>query len=295
MDTLAIEVNNLNYFFRDKEVLKGIDLRIKQDTIYGLIGKNGAGKTTLMHVIINQLIAKEGDINILGKDPRRQDDILEEVCMVGEEEFYAPYMRVKDIFKMYERFYSHYDRGLESKLIEFFELPIHKALRHYSRGMKSLVFAIIGLCSRARITILDEPTLGMDAENREAFYKILLDEYIKAPRTLIISTHLIDEIEHLIEEMVILDKGKVILNDAVEQIKSKSYYLIGQEKAFEVLHRLECATFKKMLGSKAIYVYWGEIEPQLKEQMRRLEIEMHPMSLQEIFLEKVGGKEYRDE
>lgn len=295
MEPLAILVDRLSHQFQHKEVLKEVNLQIHPNTIYGLVGKNGAGKTTLLHLITHQLISHEGRIEVFGKDPRKENEVLEKICFMGEESFYAPYMKVKDICKLYQQFYSGYDMALQTRLMTFFELPAHKTLRQYSRGMKSLLFVIIALCSKAEITILDEPTLGMDAENREVFYKILLEEYLSEPRTFIISTHLINEIEHLIERLIILDQGKITLDKSVEDLKNESYYLLGTDDAFAHLEEKVESKLKGGIGSKKIYTYWGKLDLEKKEQMRQLGIEIGPMSLQEIFLEKVGRKEYRDE
>lgn len=295
MESLAILVKNLSYAFQDKELLNNVNLEIYKNTIYGFVGKNGAGKTTLMHLITNQLIAKEGQIEILGKDPRKTPDILEHVCIVGEDVLEAPYMKVRDIFGLYQQFYEAYDVHLQEKLVSFFKLPTHQTLRQYSRGMKSLVSSIIGICSKAEITLLDEPTLGMDAQNREDFYKILLETYIDHPRTFIISTHWIDEVEHLIERLIILDEGKIKMDCSVEEIKNKAYYLMGTEKAFELIEKVENKKFKKTVGSKQIYTYWGTLDDAFREKLMQAGIEADRMSLQEFFLEQIGERMQENE
>lgn len=295
MNELAVEIKNLNYAFYDAAVLQAIDLEIESNKIYGLIGKNGAGKTTLINLIANQLIAKQGLIQVLGHDPRKEPSTLENLCIVREGEFYAPRMKVKDIFKLYRMLYKHYDETLEKRLVNFFKLPIHKAYQKYSRGMKSMVFIIIGICSRAPITIFDEPTLGLDAGSREDFYKILLEDYLKHPRTIIISTHLIDEVEHLIERVVLIDEGRVALNEEVQELKEQAYYITASQEKLEKLEVLRNKPPKKCYGKTSVYTYFGSFSKADKEIIKSEQIEIVPMSLQQIFLEHTKRREFKDE
>lgn len=295
MNELAIEIKNLNYAFRDTAVLQAVDLEVESNKIYGLIGQNGAGKTTLINLIANQLIAKQGSIQVLGQDPRKEPSTLENLCIVREGEFYAPRMKVKDIFKLYQILYKDYDETLEKRLVDFFKLPIYKPYQKYSRGMKSMVFIIIGICSRAPITIFDEPTLGLDAGSREDFYKILLEDYLKYPRTIIISTHLIDEIEHLIERVILIDEGRVVLNEEVQELKERAWYITASQEKLEKLEILRNQPPKKSYGKTSVYTYFGSFSKADKEIIKSEQIEMVPMSLQQIFLEHTKRREFKDE
>ncbi len=292
MRELAVKIEDLNYAFGSHQVLKEMSFSLEANKIYGLLGKNGAGKTTLINLLVNQLIAKEGSIQLFGKDPRNNPAVLKEVCIVREAEFYAPYMKGKAILQLYSRFYENYDKQLEEKLVAFFNIPLDIAYRKYSRGMKSLLFMVVALCSKAPLTILDEPTLGMDAPNREQFYKILLDEYVKEPRTFIISTHLINEIENLLEEVIIIDQGEVLLQEEVESLKPKAVYLSGNKEDLERLAALKTAKPKESFGKRAGYVYIGELEEMDLKLIKSSYIEMSPMSIQQIFVELTKGKEY---
>lgn len=292
MRELAVKIEDLNYAFGSHQVLKEMSFSLEANKIYGLLGKNGAGKTTLINLLVNQLIAKEGSIQLFGEDPRNNPAILKQVCIVREAEFYAPYMKGKAILQLYRQFYENYDKQLEEKLVAFFNIPLDIAYRKYSRGMKSLLFMVVALCSKAPLTILDEPTLGMDASNREQFYKILLDEYVKNPRTFIISTHLINEIENLLEEVIIIDQGEILLQEEVESLKSKAVYLSGNKEDLECLVALKTVKPKESFGKSAGYIYIGELEEMDLKRIKSSHIEMSPMSIQQIFVELTKGKEY---
>lgn len=291
MEELAVQINHLSYAFQDKNVLEDISLALEGDKIYGLLGKNGAGKTTLINLLVNQLIAKEGEIKIFGKDPRKETEVLEKVCIIREGEFYAPYMKVKAIFELYSRFYPLYDKHLEEKLVAHFELPINQPYQKYSRGMKTLVFNIIGLCTHAKLTLFDEPTLGLDAVNREEFYRILLEEYVKNPRTIVFSTHLIDEVENLLERVIIINEGKILLHEDVEEFKTKSLYLTGLQEAFYGIQALEGKRLKESFGKTHVYSYFGTLTNKDKEMIRKANIEVSPLGLQKAFVELTKGKE----
>lgn len=290
----AIKITDLSHSFKEQLVLDNISVNFEKNKIYGLLGKNGSGKTTLLNIIVNQLLSKSGDIEILGINIKDNVEVLDNICIVREKEFYNIEIKVKNIFKMYSYFYHNYDKELERQLCDYFNINTKKRYQHLSRGMKSLVSNIIGLCSNAPITIFDEPTIGLDAVNREEFYNILLDNYIKNPRTIIISTHLIDEIDNVLENVILLDKGKIVINDNIENIKEKSYYITGKK---EDLSKLECLNNKKIhkkFGSTLVYYYYGDICDKDLDLINKLDINVEHMSVQELFINttKKGGFKY---
>lgn len=285
MGDFVVEVKNLSYRFKEDLVLKNISFTLEANKIYGLLGKNGAGKTTLLNLLVKGLIAKEGEINLFGSALSKTDDVLEQVCITREGEFYNKEMKLKDIMRLYASFYKAYDKALESKLVKKFNVPIKKAYGRCSRGIRSLVFNIIALCSNAPLTILDEPTLGLDAQVREEFYELLLEVYSLRPRTIIISTHLIEEIENLLEEVLILHKGELLLKENVEELRSKSCYLTGKEEHLADLTILKDKTPKKSFGKMKVYSFCGEIPEEDLQKIVMHHIEMQPMSLQKAFIE----------
>ncbi|MGX4600500.1 ABC transporter ATP-binding protein [Faecalimicrobium sp. JNUCC 81] len=291
----AIKITDLSHNFKEQIVLDNISITFEENKIYGLLGKNGSGKTTLLNIITNQLLSKSGYVEILGKNLKDSVEVLDNICIVREREFYNAEMKVKNIFEMYSYFYPNYDKDLEKQLCDYFNINIKIRYQHLSRGMKSLVSNIIGLCSNAPITIFDEPTIGLDAVNREEFYNILLDNYIKNPKTIIISTHLIDEMENVLENIVLLDKGKIVINDNIENIKEKSYYITGNK---DDLSKLECLKNKKIyksFGSTLMYYYYGDICEKDLDLIEILDISIEHMSIQELFINLTKEGEFKYE
>ncbi|WP_296644375.1 ATP-binding cassette domain-containing protein [Romboutsia sp. 13368] len=289
---IAIKVKNISKSFNDNLILDDISIDFYENKIYGLLGKNGVGKTTLLNIIAKQLICKNGTVDIFGENINKSDDVLDKLCIVREKEFPNRDKSIREIFDIYSYFYKDYDKKLEKYLCTHFEISPDKTYRKLSRGMKSIVSNIIGICSNAPITIFDEPTIGLDADNRQEFYKILLDSYIKNPRTIIISTHLINEVENLIENVVIINKGKVIVDDNIDNISQKSFYISGHKYDLEKLLCLKDKTPDKVFGSNEIYKYYGHINEDDLKLVESLNINIETMNLQDMFvhLTKRGDK-----
>jgi len=281
---VAIKVKNLCKSFNDTVILDDISIDFYENKIYGLLGKNGVGKTTLLNIITKQLISKSGTVEIFGQDINKNDDVLDKLCIVREREFPENDILIKELFNIYSYFYKDYDKKLQEKLCDYFEIDSKKSYRKLSRGMKSLVLNIIGICSNASITIFDEPTIGLDADNRNEFYKILLDSYIKNPRTIILSTHLINEVENLIENVVIIHKGKVIVDDSIDNISQKSFYISGDKSDLEKLQCLKDTKYDKSFGSKQVYKYYGDINQEDLKFIESLNINLETMNLQDMFV-----------
>lgn len=282
--SIAIEVKNIFHNFNDKVICDNISINFEKDKIYGLLGKNGAGKSTLLNIMVNQLICKSGEINIFGKNLKKDVSSLEEICIVREKEFYDPEAKVKRIFEMYSYFYKDYDYDLQKKLCKVFDINEKLVYKKLSRGMKTLVSNIIGICSNAPITIFDEPTIGLDAVNRQEFYSILLESYTRKNRTIIISTHQINEVEEILEKVVIIKDGKIEVDDYVDEVKQKSYYISGRKENLEKLEVLKNKAPIKKFGKSETYYYYGDINDETLELIEELDIQLENMNIQDLFI-----------
>lgn len=291
---IAIEVKNLNHNFKDKIICDNMNINFEKNKIYGLLGKNGVGKSTLINIITNQLLCESGEIKIFGKSANEDISVLDDICVVREKEFFNNQYKVKDIFEVYSYFYKNYDYELQGKLCEIFEINQKLAYKKLSRGMKTLVSNIIGICSNAPITIFDEPTIGLDAVNRQEFYNILLDSYMHNNRTIIISTHLINEVEELLEKVVIIKDGQVRIDDYIDEVREKSYYISGKKEYLERLSILKDETPIKVFGSNVIYSYYGDLNEEDLVLIEDLNIDIDKMSFQDLFINmnKKGEKLY---
>lgn len=283
----AIDIKNLKHKFKNKIICDDINIEFEKNKIYGLLGKNGVGKSTLINIIAHQLIANSGEVKIFGKSPKEDIQVLNNLCVVKEKELNTDFnteIKVKDVFKSHSYFFENYDYKLQEKLCKLFEIEPKLKYRKLSRGMKSSVSNIIGICSNAPITIFDEPTVGLDAVNRREFYNVLLESYMNNNRTIILATHLINDVEELLEKVVLIKDGKILINDYIEEIKLKSYYISGAENDLNKLSILKDSSPLKSFGSTQIYSYYGEISNSDLEVIQDNNIQLESMNLEELFV-----------
>ena len=240
----AIEARSLTKRYGPVTALDGVTLSIERDAITGLLGRNGAGKTVLMSLITAHEIPTAGTVRVLGDDPRENERVLGQTCFVRDNQRYPDEFRVPHLLNTGARFYPSWDADLAARVVDTFELPTDRDIRKLSRGQLSAVGILVGLASRAPLTFFDEPYLGLDATARMLFYDLLLRDYIAHPRTIVVSTHLIDEIEDLLSRVIVLDHGRVREDAGVDELRGRALRLSGRMDAIErvtanhaVLHR----------------------------------------------------------
>src|SRR5690554_5701466 len=225
--TAVIEVNNLTKRYKDKNALDNVSLSIEGDAIYGLLGRNGAGKTTLMSILTAQNFASAGDVKVFGEHPYENAHVLSRICFVRESQKYPDDATPRHAFTAARLFFKNWDQQFAEQLIKDFQLPMKRTIKKLSRGQLSAVGVIIGLASRAEITFFDEPYLGLDAVARQIFYDRLLDDYAEHPRTVILSSHLIDEVSNLIERVIVIDNGQILMNEDTDAVRDRAVTVIG--------------------------------------------------------------------
>lgn len=222
-----IKLAHLTKQFSKQTVLDDISLTIEPETIYGLLGRNGAGKSTLFNIITNRLPYTSGEVTIEGQSIDNNDRVLNRIYLMSENNLYQPRMRVNNIFKLTGQLYQGFDQQLADHLAEQFELNLHTRFNKLSTGYRSIMKLIIALCVDVDYVILDEPTLGLDANHRELFYSALLDSYAQHPRTFVISTHIIEEIANIVERVWVLQNGRITIDETTENMLQKGYAVTG--------------------------------------------------------------------
>jgi ABC-2 type transport system ATP-binding protein len=240
----AVVLADATVRFRGTTALADVSTAFAPDTITGLLGRNGAGKTTLMQLVAGHRLPISGTVRVFGEEPFENDGVLPRICFVKESQRYPDHFRVVDAVTAASRLFPSWDGELAASLLADFELPLRRQIRKLSRGMTSAVGIVIGLASRAALTLFDEPYLGLDAVARQLFYDRLLADYAEHPRSVVLSTHLIDEIGDLLEHVVLLDHGRVVVDEAAERLRSSALTVSGPTTAvdaavrnYEVLHR----------------------------------------------------------
>ncbi|AJD30698.1 MULTISPECIES: ATP-binding cassette domain-containing protein [Clostridium] len=279
-----IVIKNVTKSYQGKEVVSNISLNIEEGKIYGLLGRNGAGKTTLLHLITNRAILDSGKILIDGEDIYENDKALSKIYFMEEKNFFPESMKIVDVFKWTKEFYEDFDMEYAIKLSELFKLNIKKKVKNLSTGYKSISKIIATLASGAEILIFDEPILGLDANHREFFYKELLKFYNDGQKTIIISTHIIEEISHILEKVVILREGKIIENNSVEDMLNLAYAVSGNNEAVDKYITSKNTIDIETLGSYKKATILQERTKEDLDNIKKLELEISTVELQKLFI-----------
>ncbi|MGP5701328.1 ABC transporter ATP-binding protein [Glutamicibacter arilaitensis] len=280
--TTAIAVRELSKTYKDVRALDNVTLELEPDRIYGLLGRNGAGKTTLMSILTGQNYAQQGTAEIFGHDPFEHDPTLARICFIRESQKYPDDFKVFQAFKSAALFFENWNEQLAQDLVQAFDLPIKRRIKKLSRGQLSAVGVIIGMASRAEITFFDEPYLGLDAVARQIFYDRLVEDFAEYPRTIVLSSHLIDEVANLLEHVIVIDKGRIVIDSDAEQLRGSAVTVTGdaakvQEFAgtAEVIHR-------DALGALASVTIKAELDGSQREQAKLMGLDLSPVSLQQL-------------
>lgn len=224
---MSIELLDISKRYGKFLALDQVSIQFEREKIYGLLGRNGAGKTTMMNLIANCIFSDAGKILIDGDDIVTNPTNIGSIYMMTDKKLYPDPMRVGEVFSWTDAFYGGFDHEFAEVLCKRFELNKKSKIASLSTGYRSIFKIIVALCVKAQYILLDEPVLGLDAGHREKFYKSLLETYAETPRTFIISTHLIEEVASIIEDVVIIDQGKILRNCSVEELLQSGYNITG--------------------------------------------------------------------
>ncbi len=224
---MGIAIENVTKRFGKTCALEGVSCTFGENRIYGLLGNNGAGKTTLLNLITNRLYADEGSITVDGEDVRDRNSALETIFYIGEQNLYPEEMRVEKALRTTASFYPGFDLEYAFSLAERFKLNTRKKITSLSTGYASIFRLITALSTGAAYLLLDEPVLGLDATNRDLFYRTLLERYTAKPATIILSTHLIGEVAALLSDAVIIHNGRILRCAEVETLLESGYTVTG--------------------------------------------------------------------
>src|SRR4051794_40802928 len=242
--TAVATLRGVTMRFREHTALDAVSLRLEENRITGLLGRNGAGKTTLMQLLTGHRVPTAGTVEVFGAAPYENDGVLSGIAFIKEGQRYPDAFRVRDALDAAALVFPNWDGDLARTLVRDFDLPEKRTVKKLSRGMNSAVGIIIGLASRAPLTLFDEPYLGLDAVARQLFYDRLLADYAEHPQTILLSPPLIEEIADLLEHVVLIARGRVVLDDDAEPLRGSAVTVAGpppRVEAFgarhEVLHR----------------------------------------------------------
>lgn len=275
--------------YNGKNVLHGVDLELESGKIYGMIGRNGAGKTTLLSILTAQNPASEGSVTLDGQPVWENPKTLDRICFSRELSPVsingANTMKVKEYLRVAETFLPNWDKEMAKRLTEEFELDVKKRISKLSKGMMSMVTIIVALASKAEFTFLDEPVAGLDVVAREKFYRLLMEEYLETGRTFVVSTHIIEEAADVFEDVIILDRGKILLKENTQELIERSCHVSGHENEVEkAVAGLSVYHEEKIGRSRGVTVLLQPGERISEE----YDVSIQKLSLQRIFVALCG-------
>jgi ABC-2 type transport system ATP-binding protein len=275
--------------YSGRDVLQNVSLTLEQGKIYGLIGRNGAGKTTLLSILTAQNPATGGTVTLDGQPVWENRKALEHLCFSRElnpsAESGMAGMKAKEYLRVAAAFYPQWDKSMEQRLLDLFQLPVKKKLSKLSKGMLSMVTIIVALCSKAEFTFLDEPVAGLDVIAREQFYQLLLEEYSETGRTFVVSTHILEEAADVLEEVIILHDGHILRKENTQELVDRACYVSGRTEDVDAATAgLECHRPESMGRSKGVTVLLREGEAIAPG----YDVTVQPLSLQKVFVALCG-------
>lgn len=285
-----LEAKGIVKTYGGKDVLHEVDLELESGKIYGLIGRNGAGKTTLLSILTAQNPASAGTVTFDGQPVWENPQVLKHLCFSRELNQLINgnngiTMKVKEYLRIAAAFFPYWDQKTADRLIREFDLDVNKKINKLSKGMLSMVTIIVAMASKADFTFLDEPVTGLDVVARERFYELLVEEFTETGRTFVVSTHIIEEAADVFEEVIIVDRGKILLKEETQELLERSFHVSGHEEEVDkAVAGLEVHHEEHLGRSKGVTVFLkpGQSLPD------QCDVSIQKPNLQKVFVALCG-------
>ncbi|MCJ8322283.1 MAG: ATP-binding cassette domain-containing protein [Rhizobiales bacterium] len=243
-----IKVSNLSKSFKNIQVLKNVSFEIEKGHIYGLIGHNGAGKTTILNCILG-LMDYDGEISVLGKSPYQERfKLMQDIAFISDVASLPRFLKVKQLIELMKDIHPKFSEDKINEFLQNSNIKLQAKVKSLSKGMLAQLHLAIVMSIDAKILVLDEPTLGLDIINRKNFFKQLIDDYMHDGRTILVTTHQIDEIEFLLSDIMFVRDGELILNCPMEEVADRYTQLILSPDSLEAAQALKPIYEDKQFG-----------------------------------------------
>lgn len=280
-----VEIQNLNKSFGKLKALNQINLTINPGKIVGLIGPNGSGKTTMLRALTG-LIEYEGSISILGHEPKlSRAELMKNIGVIHDIPVIPPWMKVRQALEFQHQINTKFNIEKCNKQLSKTNIRLNQKVGTLSKGMKTQLHLALVLSTNTQFLVLDEPTHGLDILFRKQFYNSILEDYFNETRSVFISTHQIEEIEHILSDVIFIRKGKIILSDSMENLHQKYSSISVNEKNANDIRKLNPLSEQKILGS--IHFLLKNIDPSKINNYGQIS----KPSISDIFVAIMGEKE----
>ncbi len=252
----CIEAHGLRKNFGSTAALDGVDLNVESGRILGLIGPNGAGKSTLLNAVLG-LIPYDGDLKVLGQNPwTSRDRLMRDVCFIADVAVLPRWMRVWQAIDYVAGVHPHFDRAKAETFLARTQIKKKSKIRELSKGMVTQLHLALIMAIDAKLLVLDEPTLGLDLLYRKQFYDSLLNDYFDRSRTIVVTTHQVEEIQQVLTDMMFINHGRIVLNCSMEDFEARYTELTPRPENLAAARALKPISERQALG-RSILLFDG--------------------------------------
>jgi ABC-2 type transport system ATP-binding protein len=279
-----ISLRDLTVRYGDTVAVDGITLDLEPGKIYGLLGRNGSGKTSLLSVLASYRKPSAGTVTVDGTDPFENPALMRGTAFIRDQLDVSTQDRVERVLDFAGRLRPTWDAAYAEHLADVFELDRRKHVSALSRGQRSSLGVVLGLAARAPLTILDEVYLGMDAAARTAFYRELLADYLAHPRTIILSTHLIEEVAGLFEQVIVIDRGRLLVHEDTDTFRARGVAVTGPAEAVDAFVSGRTVLGEQSLGSVRQATLYGELDHDEVVRAEAAGLSLSPVGVQDLFV-----------
>jgi ABC-2 type transport system ATP-binding protein len=258
-----IEARSLRKRYGATTALDGVDLTVEDGRIVGLIGPNGAGKTTALNAILG-LTSCEGELKVLGRDPwRERDALMRDVCFIADVAVLPRWMKVSQALAYVAGVHPRFDRARAESFLARTSIPLGKKIGKLSKGMVAQLHLALVMSIDAKLLILDEPTLGLDILFRKQFYDSLLNDYFDGKRTIVVTTHQVEEIQHVITDLVFIRAGRIVLQSEMDAFEARYAEVMAHPETAAEARALGPLHERQVFG-RSIFLFDGKDREQLE-------------------------------
>lgn len=248
----CIEARGLRKTFENTVALDGIDLRVEEGRILGIVGPNGAGKTTALNAILG-LTSYEGELKVLGREPwTGREELMRDVCFIADIAVLPRWIRVKHLLDYVAGVHPRFDRAKAERFLDRTTIKRTSKVRHLSKGMVAQLHLALIMAIDARLLVLDEPTLGLDILYRKQFYDSLLNDYFDGTRTIVITTHQVDEIQDVLTDLMFIDRGRIALECSMEEFDARYLEVMVNPEQLEAARALKPMHERPVFGRSVL-------------------------------------------
>ncbi|MFI3209054.1 MAG: ABC transporter ATP-binding protein [Eubacteriales bacterium] len=291
---MMISCKDLTKKFGEKTALKGVGFQIEDNSITGLIGRNGSGKTTFMRMASGLIIPTSGELEVMGMAPYGTIGVAENVIYSFHNYPHPPKMKLQDIKEYYKAMFPNFDNEFACNLMKYYSLDYKMKYSALSQGMMSMFNYSMALAARSPITFLDEPMLGMDAKTRKHAYEILLTEYSLHPRNFIISSHMLNEFDTILSDIILIDQGKLIFHKELDEVSQMAFRVDGDEGMLQEMTAHMNVLHIHVGEVQNFYIVEGALTEQIKAKFKVQNLECSMLRPEDICIYYSSQKREED-